>query len=712
MPLWTQPPRRLIEALRRLRGDAYTAKPSEIVFGTVQTVNNNATYDVQTPKASGQAVPATGTDPTIRAGDQVPVALVNGEPVAIFGHAARRAQFHSTPLVADVGIIEELFIATHPKTGLVEVFFRNYDQIVSLDLRAQLPADPVAVLWGVNTNTFGVRTGTDTYHVFQLQRDKKKIFAKGAKVKVKTKLYSVTLSDLTTNLTTVSLKLHRNSAEPVVETDWHPGGTAGLDAFFVVDGAVLRRDTNINQADVQRTVTIKLQGASTIQYTCVEVAASEVVTGNPTTASLVGVIINENDDLIFTAKVVFDNFGLKQGNPTTGLTGSYHRIGEGVLVFGGVAFVASCPWVIDDVGVQDFNGHGGVGGVLTTQISETHFATINAHTGVLIFTTFAPSPTVELDEDHSGLDPYAIQHFTGMPVVTPQCWAATTKGFHADADGPISPFDFGNIGMLGVVRSDRDLFSPNLDFAPDLADKRTVLLLTNSTRFWYDVEPQGSGFGFNASNATAQATWTVSLATIKDRYRIRVVAMPFYSADGVVYQFVGVLREPNNAESGLNDPIQVAAFLLLGSTSKKLFDYTTVTATDMPTLMAGNSHRVIWRIGPNWYMSAVNKDLTISTQQIGSSADATDALALVLTNPDFLYDTLEPRRYFVKGWAGANITLNQNDAKFPPKDLSLVPFGALRDLPNNIAPQGNPPTAQSGSYQTIQDTSSGATFPK
>lgn len=74
------------------------------------------------------------------------------------------------------GIVEELFIAAVPATGVVEVWFRNWSVTANLGLRASgdLDEDPESVTWGQTKDRFVVRTGTTTatqkYYIFRIPR--------------------------------------------------------------------------------------------------------------------------------------------------------------------------------------------------------------------------------------------------------------------------------------------------------------------------------------------------------------------------------------------------------------------------------------------------------------------------------------------------------------------------------------------------------------
>ena len=76
------------------------------------------------------------------------------------------------------GVVEELFIANVPATGVKEVWFRNWSVTANLGLRAAgtLAENPESVVWGETSghDRFVVRTGTtpgtQKYYIFSIIR--------------------------------------------------------------------------------------------------------------------------------------------------------------------------------------------------------------------------------------------------------------------------------------------------------------------------------------------------------------------------------------------------------------------------------------------------------------------------------------------------------------------------------------------------------------
>lgn len=167
-PIWGTPARTLNVAVERI---AHDVRP-----GAAPTSDAITVETLQAVRANGRGVVLGVELPTagparLTAGQLVHVGWKRGRPVVILAGKVRRAQF---PDVSEGGaaggVVEELFIALSPLTGLVDVWFRNDQQVTNLNIRSVLPADPEYVKWGSRGDAFFVRTPTHRYHVFSLNR--------------------------------------------------------------------------------------------------------------------------------------------------------------------------------------------------------------------------------------------------------------------------------------------------------------------------------------------------------------------------------------------------------------------------------------------------------------------------------------------------------------------------------------------------------------
>lgn len=689
----------------------------------------------------GVEVAATGPNPSLRAGMMVPVVFRGDRPWVVLAHAARRAQYATSEVTSDLGIVEELFIATDPtiESGpKTDIFFRNYSQVTRLNVASQLPAGtPWKVFWGTNPDVFAVLTGTDeatadTYSVFRINRPSRvvagvttfnKVFPTSKKVSLKEKLYDVTLSSaISLDLTQIQVNWDRNSDEGVASIDWSPG-VLGPGCVFGAGGVFLDR-VNHNEAHVTRTVTIHLTGTHTLSYAGTPIPADQWVDfgklpSQKPIAFLQGVVLDANNDLIVSIGVSFNHLNMIQGNDQTGLTGSYALVGDGTHVNGGVCFVASCPHLSDPVATQDFMDHGNPGGIVTTDTTEMHAVLVNARTGALVFKTFDSNVVLDMEESTQGMTPYVKANYSGMPVIPTQCYAQdfTTKDPTFVTHGP---FDLGVIGPVGITKSPRSLFDQSIAFAPDVGAARQAQITLDLPAIGYDKE-WNDGFGrvcgvfSNCAPAQAEVHWTSQSSDVFNRYNVFVRMTPFYATSAGVLCFTTVVRQATRPLGFESDPHQVAAFITAGSTVlATVLDYTTVAdyVTGEPLYVehigVGNDVRVFWRQDSTWKMTDFKHT---KSKDIGSNVAAVDDNGFALTWPDYLYaardgSTTPPpavttKNYFVNGWNRKTfeITLAQSAATFPPKDAVLKSIGLLAGIPKRFT------GIRSKHVHTINDTS-------
>lgn len=686
------------------------AQYDRVTYEAVTSQDPDGTVDV-----GGNRV-ATFGKVLVSPGEFVYVAWKGSQPIGILKFAWQKAHFSPVSVSLKKSIIEELFIATG-ENG-TDVFFRNYDQVTGLEISKFIgAATPTDVFWGMNEDVFGVMTGTDTFYVLRITRPElDEVISEGTQVAIKELLYTIKLSDITVDLTDVSVHLFRDSIEPLFQLDADYGNT-----FFPISVKLNQtlRTENINNADVTRTFTIKLKGADTITFVqSPNINEQGVRTGN-VTASLIGVILDENDDLIYSTSVRFADFGIRQGN-LAGLTGQYQLLGEGaVCTYGFFDIAAGFPAIIDQQPIMGFNSFdGNPGGELTAHVTETHTVFINARDAAITFSTIDPHKTLEIEESTNGQTPYLYIEYTNFRVALPtNCFSILTgKGAYVSSGhntyqsvyGPIATsLDYGEIGKYGVIQSDRSMFVSGLPFDPDGVPDRSVQILTNDdeqTRFETERTDGWDAFNqhpnvFFPVNLCSQVKWRAPASEIIDRYEVRVTALPFWAVGGAIYSFVSVLRRPyNDPASGLNDPIQVGAFVLLDDTLLvTLLPYTNVSEETLPQLMTGNSKHVLWRKNLDWFITDL---LTGVTTQAGTNADAPKVQAMLFLNPDVLYMSLEDtdtEPIFVTLLKDNLFHFDQSDPNFPPSEgPPLDELAVLKELDPKILPQVT-------SYQAIDD---------
>lgn len=732
MPTWEGPPRHLLPAMSHVREDTVEKEPYDwdVRIRTIEAVEANSKYVIE-----GVTIGATGTV-QLRAGQKIAVLYKGDRPEVVLAHSARRAQYPGAEVTSTVAIVEELFIATDPDIesgSKTDIFFRNYSQVTPL--KVPLSGTPWKVFWGTNPDVFAVLTGpveatADTYSVFRLNRPTRnvggvptftKVFPTSKKVSLKEKLYEVTLSSaIALDLTTIQVNWDRNSDEGVASIDWAPG-VLGPGCIFGAGGVFLDR-VNHNEAHVSRSVTIHLDGTSTLSYQGTPIPADQWVDfgklpNEKPTAFLQGVVLDANNDLIVSVGVSFNHLNMIQGNSQTGLTGSYSLLGDGVHVNGGVCFVASCPHVSDPVATQDFMDHGNPGGIVTTDTTERHSLLVNARTGALVFKTFKSNVVLDMEESTQGLTPYVKANYSGMPVIALQCYA---QNFTPKNDTFVThgPFDLGVIGAVGLTKSPRSLFDPAIAFNPDGVSREAQILL-DLPSIGYDKEFT-DGFGrvcgvfSNCSPAQAEVHWTSQASDVFNRYNVYTRMTPFYATSAGVLCFTTVVREASRPIGFESDPHQVAAFITVGSTVlATVLDYTTVSSivTGEPLYVShigvGNDVRVFWRQDTTWKMTDFKHT---KSKDIGSNVALVDDNGFALTWPDYLYAAKDgsatppittTKNFFVNGWNRKTfeITLSQSAPTFPPKDSILKDLGLLTGIPKRFT------GIKSKHVHTINDTS-------
>lgn len=749
MPGQSVPGRRFKTMIERVVKDAAvnaTAAGSaqKITTGQVQQVlpNNRVVVD-------GVTLPVTGDASGMAEGQRVGVAWSDGKPTAVVFHHAQSAQFVPT-LGSTSGVVEELFLAPPSGGGSVTGWFRNFGQVTELTysdppgrkISADWTGTGKRIKWGVNKDVFAVlegNSGQERIHVYRLNRPSTTKILGTSGVKVKEKLGSYVLSSIgPLAICNVAIHLKRDSVEPYVELFWQPVGPAGDgSAIFTPDHIQFHRDpgTNENVADVDRSLTINITGATSITFTNgAPIAASEIVVPSGLPPSSFGAAlgdwgVDENNHPIYAVQITFNDFGLWQGNSTSGLVGSYHLMGEGTLTNIGLCFIPLCPGVVDNIGVQDFMDHGNASGVVSTHIYEKHVVLIDAATGTVKSKTLGDNVTLQLEETSNGVSPYRFVHNFNMPSPADQCGTPNNGGPGGwRTSPPALPIgltqSLGDMGDLALIRCEASLFDQTLPYDLPMGNDPTPSTPTrvattriDSNQIGYDRE-WGDFFGANCSFFIAQERlakidWDFHVCDVKRRYDVNVTMTPFLASTSLRW-FVEVIREAKHPDGGSQanysgDEHQYGAFIINsdGSAVGTARGFTSGGVTTVPrmTFVTANDRHAIWKEAtPSgssdipWFISDY---LTGNLLQAGTKEPAN----LKLLSPDLLYATSEsdPKQlYFVKGWDRDTLAFdadfNDGNSKFPKKDGALQSIGALMKLKSDVSPGENP------DYHVIVDT--------
>lgn len=143
----------------------------------------------------GEPTP-TRTPLSLKVGDAVSVLWRGRKPFVILNMARRHGP--GTDEVFGGPIFEHLFVAVNPKTGLLDVWFRNKDVVTPLNLPPFLgtspsggPRLPVLVKWGYRDDTFAVQARgvndspqSAVFYVFKLNRSRRQPLSGKPKAKL------------------------------------------------------------------------------------------------------------------------------------------------------------------------------------------------------------------------------------------------------------------------------------------------------------------------------------------------------------------------------------------------------------------------------------------------------------------------------------------------------------------------------------------------
>jgi len=157
MPIEFAPPRRLLDAFMRLRARQRQSdmhNGPQLTTETIESSTTNGKY-----KVKGKDVDQAG-QAQLRAGELAVVAWKNSNtPAVVIAHSARRIKPVGVAPTGGAGIVEVLFIAPRTLDGVIDVHFRNDQEIVPLHVREKLPSDPIGVRWGWDKKSFSVQCG-------------------------------------------------------------------------------------------------------------------------------------------------------------------------------------------------------------------------------------------------------------------------------------------------------------------------------------------------------------------------------------------------------------------------------------------------------------------------------------------------------------------------------------------------------------------------
>ena len=172
----------IAEAFRRAIAKGRNLSPSgmPLTLERIVVIYKNGQVQVSCQGYGPAVIPVTGEGfRTLRAGGKVAVAWEEGRPIVAIAHSAKRSGA-PTPLPRPTApLVEDLFLATRPD-GIVDVYFRNFDDVTPLRLDRFIAQSELSTLkWGPRNDRFFVQR-LSRFHIFKLDREPDEAFAAGA----------------------------------------------------------------------------------------------------------------------------------------------------------------------------------------------------------------------------------------------------------------------------------------------------------------------------------------------------------------------------------------------------------------------------------------------------------------------------------------------------------------------------------------------------
>lgn len=243
MPIQPDPPRRVFQSVKILQSDLWAKLRSKgayngITVETITEVFSDGSYGIV-----GRRLTTSGVSSPFKPGDRVEVGWVQGEPVVIVSHAARKAK-GVMPQDEAVGVPEVLY----SPEGNQSILFRNYDQWATVTYAAgespkELGLTAASGAWGHGSaDLFTARgrsaTMDDMVVVYRLVRPEANTpFPPGAEISAElVRLYNLTTDTHVYASSTLTVETIDLSESDTASADWTINGgqiTVSLGIFPV-----------------------------------------------------------------------------------------------------------------------------------------------------------------------------------------------------------------------------------------------------------------------------------------------------------------------------------------------------------------------------------------------------------------------------------------------------------------------------------------------
>ena len=544
------------------------------------------------------------------------------------------------------GIVEELFIAPVPATGVSEVWFRNWSVVANLGLRAAgtLTEDPTLVAWGQTKDRFYVRTGsvpaTYKYYIFRIPRSIGTIFGEGV-------IPSTTLE---------------RTKGPFISSD-----ISVLALPYSVSSEAKGGDTALFVSVHQPLTSACVEGTRTFEFLSV-VQASQVDVATGTQNINLGSLISSGSGV--SVQAALDDSGnliLFLVAAVTSFTVAGTRTTE-------AANTSSCTPGLSATATSAITMS------IVPRSDQGNLWIINTQTSARIYTT-AGGQLLTKRHSHLGVAVNLMEHFTRSPghvLFCPPldtCVKTVTQG---DAGGSValsqvlSAFDVS--GTESRTDNLADTSVPYVDGVVEAAFSATV---SAQPAIQFIGATYGYRFPYN------RETWSESVAPWT------------YSVERVyLLQATSPMRFLLTVKRTRGSTAQHGLFYMsdTGLTFTRIRDFTDDLAGFIALkVMTANERHALWYVEADSSTVYLTDIRTNRTRAVGTNLTQLRnyrfrLLQGDLANPvDLLWQGAEPAGRFLEGWeTDGTPTLTDTGEGFP---LSLLdPYSDLADLPNGIAP--------------------------
>ena len=543
------------------------------------------------------------------------------------------------------GIVEELFIAPVPATGVSEVWFRNWSVVANLGLRAAgtLAEDPESVVWGQTKDKFVVRTGIfpgeQTYYLFHIPRSIGTIFGDGV---IPTVVLDRVLSPFNSALTLLVLNATKTSI------------------FHVQDVHVTTRWN----ARVFHTAACRPNGfnSGTVDST------SDLSTTTPTTGSVTVTLGNVLVDEAATTVT----YGLNHAGDLVLLVNGSVSISSGglpVLPEGGRhVFIIRFPGLL---GTEEV--------LFRTTLAQKALTQTTRSTGL------SPWNISANQKERYVIPGGAVPCAGGLDLETFPI-GALSLGSTSGGGSPITtiPFNTGIMIQTGIS-------------AQDVSPLANLPFITGNT-----YTPASSDANQSASRGGSELIPNGPLATIQYAYEYTATWVERTWTLGGTVTYSVLFAYPLQLTAPINF-LLVVARVTGGISQTGLFLKTDVgwktirEFTENPAgfvtlkVMTANERHALWYVEANSSTVYLTDLKNNRTRAVGTNLTQIRnyrfrLLQGDLANPvDLLWQGAEPAGRFLEGWeTDGTPTLTDTGEGFP---LSLLdPYSDLADLPNGITP--------------------------